>query len=616
VALVAVIGATIVLQVGPRSSQTAAQATGPDVVQRLYRAVLDRDASSSEHTAHLVDYLSCRVNEPQLAARLVRAPEFGARPSIAPEELVTRVYRTLLDRAPDPAGGANWVGWLQTGVIGPATLMTSIAGSAEFRDVVAAQAPDCSRGVVGSSVERLYGAFFLRGSDPAGAAYWTERIRSGRLDLAGVAELFASSSEFKQRYGVLGDRTFVELVYCNVLGRAPDAGGLGHWTGALRHGATRGQVMTGFSESAEFILRRGKAGAVPAACGSFRSEPGAPSSDATPSRGILANIPSAFDVGSWITGPASSGSTGYPAFRFNCSFSHLAYADPIVAPGVDRFPHLHMFFGNTGADHRSTYDSLRRTGSGTCDGGPVNRTAYWMPAVFDGRGDVVVPSSFHVYYKAENAWKDAAGRPIVQQFPNGLRMIAGARMDGRAIDPNAPSPSGAGHIWGWTCDGSRWFDTRLSSATIPDCGVGGELTAFVRFPYCWNGTDLDSSDHRSHVVYGTSGTWGPCPSSHPIHLPEITEFAVFRGLPAGHRDWHLSSDRMAETRPNGSTFHADWYGAWDNAVADRWLENCLRGQRSVSNGHLCDGTRLIRPAPYSGPSRLSGYSPMPSTHQH
>lgn len=54
-------------------------------------------------------------------------------------------------------------------------------------------------------------------------------------------------------YGALTDARFVDRVYRNVLGRAPDAAGLGFWTQQLESGArTRGQVMTGFSESAEY----------------------------------------------------------------------------------------------------------------------------------------------------------------------------------------------------------------------------------------------------------------------------------------------------------------------------------------------------------------------------
>jgi hypothetical protein len=300
-----------------------------------------------------------------------------------------------------------------------------------------------------------------------------------------------------------------------------------------------------------------------------------------------ANVPSNVDVNRWLM-PAwePNPSVGYPAFRTFCEFSHLGFVDPIVAPGNPNFMHLHMFFGNTAIDQNSTYQSLRSTGNSTCDGGPLNRTAYWMPAVFDGNNRVVVPTQFELYYKAENATDPAQ----VRAKPNGLRMIAGAS-DTRVFD--------------WRCGGR-------SGTTIPDCAPGDRLTVSVRFPYCWDGKHLDSPDHRSHMAYGTNNTWGPCPASHPVHLPELTEFAHFDNV-SNTRNWYLSSDRMnpASPAPNGSTMHADWFGAWDNDIQNRWVDNCIRARRSASNGNLCDGRQLLPAPDYTGPTHLPGWTHSP-----
>jgi hypothetical protein len=119
------------------------------------------------------------------------------------------------------------------------------------------------------------------------------------------------------------------------------------------------------------------------------------------------------------------------------------------------------------------------------------------------------------------------------------------------------------------------------------------------------------------MAYGTNHTWGGCPSSHPIHLPELTEMMHFES-PSGSGQWYLSSDRMnpSNPAPNGSTLHADWFGAWDNGIQDRWVTHCIRGMRSASNGNLCDGQQLRPAAPYTGPSRISGWRPVPTDHQH
>ena len=282
----------------------------------------------------------------------------------------------------------------------------------------------------------------------------------------------------------------------------------------------------------------------------------------------------------------------YPAFRMFCQFSHLAHADPIIEPGSDEFMHLHMFFGNVEADGSSTYELLRSAGESSCDGGPLNRSAYWMPAIFDGDDDVVVPDRFELYYKGENA--DDPSR--IQAKPNGLRMIAGY-----------PHPDGAELVWGWRCENGAEADPGV----IPDCG-GSQLSGWVRFPYCWDGENLDSPDHRSHMAYGTNNTWGPCPDSHPVHVPELTEFVHIDDA-ASSDEWYLTSDRIdpSEPAPNGSTFHADWFGAWDNSIQDRWTDNCIRAMRSASNGNLCDGEQLRPAASYDGPTRLADWYPRP-----
>ncbi|MCB1039974.1 MAG: DUF4214 domain-containing protein, partial [Acidimicrobiales bacterium] len=103
-----------------------------------------------------------------------------------------------------------------------------------------------------SPVIRLYQAYFLRTPDLNGLGFWTNKRRSG-MRLTAVSSNFAASNEFKNRYGALSNREFVELVYQNVLGRAGDPSGIAFWTKRLdQRRMTRGQTMASFSESNEF----------------------------------------------------------------------------------------------------------------------------------------------------------------------------------------------------------------------------------------------------------------------------------------------------------------------------------------------------------------------------
>jgi hypothetical protein len=106
-------------------------------------------------------------------------------------------------------------------------------------------------GEVGWQVFRLYRAMFKRAPDWAGLLYHVGAINAG-LTLAQVANNFAASPEFQQQYGALSDHWFVERIYLNTLDRHPDADGWAYHENRLAQGATRGEVLIGFSESQEF----------------------------------------------------------------------------------------------------------------------------------------------------------------------------------------------------------------------------------------------------------------------------------------------------------------------------------------------------------------------------
>jgi hypothetical protein len=146
-------------------------------------------------------------------------------------------YRDFLGREGDAGGIAFWTG--QVGPMSRGQVIESFFDSPEFQGVIA-------------PVARLYFAYFLRIPDYPGLNFWIGYYRAGN-SLDSISNFFAQSGEFQSRYGALDNGAFVNLVYQNVLGRAPDAGGFAFWKGQLDSGSmTRGQVMLGFSESAEY----------------------------------------------------------------------------------------------------------------------------------------------------------------------------------------------------------------------------------------------------------------------------------------------------------------------------------------------------------------------------
>jgi hypothetical protein len=67
-----------------------------------------------------------------------------------------------------------------------------------------------------------------------------------------LANNFLAGAEFSARYGTSqNDTQYINALYANVLGRAPDDGGYAVQVNALTHGADRAQLLLNFGESAE-----------------------------------------------------------------------------------------------------------------------------------------------------------------------------------------------------------------------------------------------------------------------------------------------------------------------------------------------------------------------------
>jgi len=104
---------------------------------------------------------------------------------------------------------------------------------------------------IASQAYRLYQAAFNRKPDLPGLGYWVDALEQG-LELVSVADYFVQSREFQQTYGPnLEDNRLIELLYYNVLKRAPEADGFNFWMESLALGVTRPEILAYFSESPE-----------------------------------------------------------------------------------------------------------------------------------------------------------------------------------------------------------------------------------------------------------------------------------------------------------------------------------------------------------------------------
>jgi Domain of unknown function (DUF1996) len=267
------------------------------------------------------------------------------------------------------------------------------------------------------------------------------------------------------------------------------------------------------------------------------------------------------------------------AFRISCNYSHMNFDDPIVYPNQQGASHLHVYFGNTAVNYASTAESIANTGNSTCAGGIVNRSAYWVPALIDTRtGIAVAPTENGVYYKAFGPDVDK-----VKPMPIGLRVLAGNM---RASTPEQVDV----RSFYWRCkeDTAPTADTS-AKPSIPDCEPGTELWMVLEFPNCWDGVNLDSPDHRSHMAYSRGYD---CPASHSYRIPNVTYHIKYKvRFPGDARYWRLSSDMYNPSKPAGYSLHGDWINGWIPGIRDAWLRNCINTPRD-SNNNLCDGRAL------------------------
>jgi hypothetical protein len=271
---------------------------------------------------------------------------------------------------------------------------------------------------------------------------------------------------------------------------------------------------------------------------------------------VAAAVPAAAALAAATVSPQHGGG-GYGGgvrgyFAIACGFSHRNMDDPIVFFNQPGRSHDHTYFGNRATNASSTPQSLRAAGRTSCRL-RADTAAYWAPTLIVN-DRAVEPTYAVVYYVRRTV--DA-----VQPFPANLKMIAG--------NANARSAQGVA-ITSWSCGRSRI----RSSTTIPTCSTGSAFRSTLRlqvnFPNCWDGSRLDSADHKSHMAYSSEGV---CPATHPVEVPALT---ILIRYPVSGAGASLAS---------GGQFsgHADFVNSWNQDVlarlVDRYLNRNGRGGR-------------------------------------
>lgn len=133
----------------------------------------------------------------------------------------------------------------------------------------------------------------------------------------------------------------------------------------------------------------------------------------------------------------------------------------------------------------------------------------------------------------------------ITAFPPGFRMIAGDsdRRNYTVGNDSYEQPDPPKSLWasldqvnqkdlaqraiGFNClDYTKAAEGSLYRHFLPtkdyiDAYCPDGIRAELAFPSCWDGENLDSDDHQSHVAYPSLVITGDCPDTHPVRLPGL-----------------------------------------------------------------------------------------------
>ncbi|QYN34207.1 DUF1996 domain-containing protein [Pseudonocardia sp. DSM 110487] len=271
------------------------------------------------------------------------------------------------------------------------------------------------------------------------------------------------------------------------------------------------------------------------------------------------------EVNQLVSNPAPDGNASTGSFVAECGTPDPALRNSdnwIVAPGtVNGAQHMHDYLGSTATDASTDAGDLLVSET-TCD--LDNRSTFFWPVLRD-TGQIGVDDNDDGGGLDGNVGEIIEPAQVVMQFlgnptepvspmPQLLRVITG---DAKAVT-NGPDNVRAQ----WTC---RGFEDRATTQ-YPLCPEGSRLLRVLDFPSCWDGENLDSEDHRSHIAFADEDT-GACPQD-TVAVPQLRMILAY-DQPGGR---NFALDGFPDQQHHPATDHGDFVNGMPdelmNAVVD------------------------------------------------
>ncbi|KAL0482213.1 hypothetical protein AKO1_013303 [Acrasis kona] len=246
--------------------------------------------------------------------------------------------------------------------------------------------------------------------------------------------------------------------------------------------------------------------------------------------------------------------------------------DPIVNPGTFS-THMHTVVGGINYSPNVDYATARK---GNCSSCLVKEdmSNYWVPNLYYMASNgtftpVKQVGGMLVYYLQRGNVKNYA-------FPEGLRMLAGNPML-RSYNSSAPTnteESRRQRAISFAC--IDYSNPNPEVGYIPNKNCPQGLRAQVFFPSCWDGVNLDSPDHRSHMAYPSLIDNGDCPTTHPKRLVSIFYEVMFSVNDFKDMWWNSTKHPFVFSNgdPTGYGYHGDFLNGWDVNVLQKAVDNC------------------------------------------
>ncbi|MFK4547605.1 hypothetical protein RKD29_007201 [Streptomyces tendae] len=251
----------------------------------------------------------------------------------------------------------------------------------------------------------------------------------------------------------------------------------------------------------------------------------------------------------------------------------------IAAPGVGNGAHhFHDYVGNQANDAFASDEDLAAADTSCADQG--DRSSYYWPVLrlqngtveqdaqapgggIEGNaGEIVTPTEVTLTFEGNERGK-------VTEMPRLLRIITG---DAKAFvngDTNANAS--------WSCTG---FEDRQLKDKYPLCPSGSDVVRTFTFQSCWDGRNIDSANHRTHMAFAAAD--GSCPDGFRA-VPRLVQRVVYDvaapSLEDGGRTVPLFAvDSFPEQLHKPVTDHSDFINVFDEDLMREMVE-CINSGR-------------------------------------